>query len=767
MEYLGVMPCAKRSPVRRGNRLWASRLWPHLLWLLLSCVIGTGCTTQQIICSPSDFTGCVVDEIVISGNEELSDDEILTKIATSETGTLLEGIPIFGAVDALTIQYERLDRFVLERDLMRVERLYRSRGYYDVVVRAGRVRRIDGHQVNGSDVATARLLVEILVEEGPPVLIAGTRVQWKDWDATRVADADAGAAAENAKSELALGATFREDSYEATRRKIQSALTDLGFAYAQVEANADVDIATHKATITFRVELGPRCTFGTIELLGLGPLPEWQIRPALGIRAGEGYSTEKLRSAESALAELGVLGSIAIEPLLTKQGPRATTIPVRVRVQPAALGAVRLGGGLEIGDQVAVRGVASWQHKNATRALDRFALEARPRLVIFPWRLSTLFSDTPFPVPEIALRVQYSLPFPFDPKTSLFVQSQASIGLVTNTDPPRRLTKATEIKGEYLLEHRQGAERRFFDSRFITSLSHNLSFSSPFSYQFDKPLADDSGSLLLSMLQLDLLLDLRRDENEKWNAQRPVSGVFGNVSLQIAGIFLGGDADDVKVRPELRFLAPLARGVVLAGRVSMGFLFTQNYGFLLDETLSEDDVVSTGDNRSFREQVNREVQILEKRGLFAGGPNSNRGYGFNQIAPHRTMSNGGKALGASPDAVGGRTAWEGSVEVRFPIVSPLGGVAFVDAADVTRGIGDIRFDHPHLSAGLGIRYETAVGPLRVDLGYKIPYLQEAGVEDPTECPSGGLAQGAPACDLIQDEVATEPFALSIAIGNAF
>ena len=737
------------------------------LGVLLSVWLLGGCTTQQIVCAPTDYSGCLIDEIEVVGNEQIDDDEILPRIATSETGSVLEGIPVAGVVDALTIQYERFDRFVLERDLARVERFYRARGFYDAVVRAGRVRRIDDHATK-EDVKNARLLVEIVVEEGEPVRVGRTSLVWNDWDASRVSEADAGAAAESAKASLELGQPFREDRHEATRREIQEALTDLGFAYARVESRADVDVVAHTASATYTITLGPRCTFGAIELIGLGTIPEWQVRPALGLTPGARYSTAKLREAETTLADLGVFGSIALEPVLSPAEPRATVVPIRIRLQPAALGAVRLGGGIELGDQVAVRGLASWQHKNATRALDRFAIEARPRLVLFPWRISTLFASEPFPVPEVAVRVQYTLPFPFDPKTSLFVQSQASIGLVTNTDFPKELTDETEVRGEYLIEHRQGAERRFFGSRLRLSLSHNLTYSSPFSYQFDKPLSDEIDSLLLSGLQLTTVLDLRKGQDGRWDASRPVSGVFASVTAELTGVFLGGDVDDVKLRPELRFFAPLAKRVVLAGKLGMGFLFSQSYGFVLDERLSEADVVGSGsDAAALRRRVNRDVQILEKRGLFAGGPNSNRGYNFNQIAPHRSVNNTGEPLGINPDAIGGRTLWEGSVELRFPVVDPLGGVVFVDAADVTRGIGDIRFDHPHLSSGVGIRYDTPIGPLRVDLGFKIPYLQVAGEEDPVDCPSGGLAQEADPCDLIQDEVPRDPLALSIAIGNAF
>ena len=36
------------------------------------------------------------------------------------------------------------------------------------------------------------------------------------------------------------------------------------------------------------------------------------------------------------------------------------------------------------------------------------------------------------------------------------------------------------------------------------------------------------------------------------------------------------------------------------------------------------------------------------------------------------------------------------------------------------------FTYPHLSPGIGLRYATPVGPVRLDVGYRVPYGQELG-----------------------------------------
>jgi hypothetical protein len=53
---------------------------------------------------------------------------------------------------------------------------------------------------------------------------------------------------------------------------------------------------------------------------------------------------------------------------------------------------------------------------------------------------------------------------------------------------------------------------------------------------------------------------------------------------------------------------------------------------------------------------------------------------------------------------------------------------FLDAGDVHSG-KTFRFDHPHLSAGIGFRYQTIVGPLRLDFAAQLPEGRVIGEVD--------------------------------------
>lgn len=100
--------------------------------------------------------------------------------------------------------------------------------------------------------------------------------------------------------------------------------------------------------------------------------------------------------------------------------------------------------------------------------------------------------------------------------------------------------------------------------------------------------------------------------------------------------------------------------------------------------------------------------IAPSRRYYAGGGSSVRGYGFQQIGP--------RDVAGAPS--GGRSVVEAAVEARIKtgfFDGALSVVPFLDAGsigpDPAPNFDDIRF-----GAGIGIRYDSGFGPLRVDVG---------------------------------------------------
>lgn len=60
----------------------------------------------------------------------------------------------------------------------------------------------------------------------------------------------------------------------------------------------------------------------------------------------------------------------------------------------------------------------------------------------------------------------------------------------------------------------------------------------------------------------------------------------------------------------------------------------------------------------------------------------------------------------------------GNFELRIPIYWMFGAALFVDAGNVWAGFGDVRWRQFQAGTGLGLRFITPVGPIRVDYAVK-------------------------------------------------
>jgi outer membrane protein insertion porin family/translocation and assembly module TamA len=741
------------SPKRRAGGL-------VFLAAVASLIAGAGCAknTTQEVCRPGDLGRCIIEDVDITDAEQVDDVDIEGKIATTQTSHLLFGafrqIPVLSILDAASVEYERFDRFVLERDLARIERYYRTRGFYEAHARAGRVtRRPDG-----------RVRVEISVDEGKPVKIGRVDLEWKDWDLERAKHVTKYVTEE--KNELRIGSRFEEEAYESTKDKIRRAMADRGFAYAKVEGRSYVDLVRHEAQIVYKIELGPHCRFGDIKLVGLGELPEAPIRNAIGIEKGEEFSTAALNSAEIALADFGVFGAVDVQPQLSPEGsPPNPVVPVVFELQPAPLHAIKLGVGAEVGGIVEAHAISGWENRNFLGGLRRLTVEARPGLVFYPWNIDKIFADSPTVLPQLRLRFDLRQPIPFDTRTN------ARIGGEFNLYTPP--TGNVEPRLPYILGYRTysgifGFDRPFLDGMVHLGLFYNLEYNDPFSHN-EVDLPKGFGSVLVPSLQAIASLDLRYDAQGNRDAIEPNKGIYVKADLQFAPRirlarkepytkwFFGGDADDIRVTPEIRGYVPISKKVTLALRWTTGFVLFSNYG----------DRCSSGFETCNEAEQARKVQLLELRGYFSGGASSNRGYSYRGVGPHATVRSLYFINGVVPDgpteplAIGGLTMWETSAELRFPIALPLGGVVFLDASDVSSNMRTQHLVRPHLSAGFGLRYATPVGPARLDIGYRVWCMQVVG-----ECTDEELKkvpeEGVPA--KLGERL---PIAVSLAIGEAF
>ncbi len=97
-------------------------------------------------------------------------------------------------------------------------------------------------------------------------------------------------------------------------------------------------------------------------------------------------------------------------------------------------------------------------------------------------------------------------------------------------------------------------------------------------------------------------------------------------------------------------------------------------------------------------------ELPASKRFYAGGGGSVRGYAFQSVGP----------LDASNDPLGGKSVAEINAEFRLRVTKDIGVVPFLDGGMVSSNTMPSGSEPFRWGAGLGLRYHTAVGPIRFD-----------------------------------------------------
>jgi translocation and assembly module TamA len=103
------------------------------------------------------------------------------------------------------------------------------------------------------------------------------------------------------------------------------------------------------------------------------------------------------------------------------------------------------------------------------------------------------------------------------------------------------------------------------------------------------------------------------------------------------------------------------------------------------------------------------ADIPANRRFYAGGGTSIRGYALQSVGP----------LTDDGTPIGGRSLLELSAELRVKLSKTLGGVVFIDGGNVYEETVPDFSNNLRWAAGFGTLYFTAVGPIRLDIGFPL------------------------------------------------
>jgi outer membrane protein insertion porin family len=175
----------------------------------------------------------------------------------------------------------------------------------------------------------------------------------------------------------------------------------------------------------------------------------------------------------------------------------------------------------------------------------------------------------------------------------------------------------------------------------------------------------------ISRLTTGGFIDRRR------NPFDPTGGWFGSASAELSRPGLGSDLSFLKTYFQALSFRTLREGLVLASAVRLGLA------------------------RTYEDQ-----ELIPGERFFAGGATSVRGYREDDLGPRGILG----------DADGGQSMLVLNGELRFPLFGRVRGVGFVDAGTVYPSIAEMRLGELQVGLGAGVRVDTPVGLLRLDLG---------------------------------------------------
>jgi|Deesub1362B_J571_1020462.scaffolds.fasta_scaffold00011_156 outer membrane protein insertion porin family len=207
------------------------------------------------------------------------------------------------------------------------------------------------------------------------------------------------------------------------------------------------------------------------------------------------------------------------------------------------------------------------------------------------------------------------------------------------------------------------------------SLKYEYSVVKTFDIRPDIVLSEkDRGYLSISSITPAVLYDTRD------NPFNPRKGFLAGASLKLASTYFLGETDFIKLSLFWSYYRTVTERSVLALSLKGGF--AQGYRKTVD------------------------LPIVER--FFLGGRNSVRGFPQDSLGPK----------GEDGNPTGGNAFLQGNLELRTDVGKGFGIVFFVDTGNVWRRIDDIDMTLRY-TAGVGIRYNTPVGPLRIDYGHKL------------------------------------------------
>jgi outer membrane protein insertion porin family len=624
----------------------------------------------------------------------------------------------------------RFSRRLLDADRDSMRNLYLANGFLEA--------KVDGQALDNYNGKEGALLIRFVIQEGKQTRVArlsidGTHAFTQDELLGVVASTPGQPYSEfNVETDrdnilaLYFNEGFPEARFTATAERINDETnrpvsTTGSSAQAAASANTlksdkkndDKSFTDGFVRLVYRIEEGPQTRVRRILLTGYEHTRpsvirrEIRVKPEAPLREGEVVESQRR------LYNLGVFNRVTIQP----QNPNGTDTnkDIVVLVEEAKRYTLAYGGGFEVqrlasttdpaGSQVqaAVRGILEISKLNLTGRGDSLSLKLRGSTI------------------EDRALLGYNHPNTFsDPHLNLQVTAY--------TEKTQDINTFTETRYEGSLQMNDQVTPRtslLYHYAFRKVLVSNLKILQEEIPLFNAP-------TLVSQFGMGWVRDARD------NPADATKGNFNSADFSVADTAIGSSASFLRFYFQNSTYHPIKRKFSFARSIRIGIL--QPYR----------DTVSLTFPSPTTPPLPAVIPLPER--FFAGGGTSLRGFALNQAGPRDSVTG---------FPVGGQVLLILNQEFRFPMRLPfigtaLSGALFYDGGNVYSRLSRVtlrpyspkpiffpnskqcefnctnELNYFANTVGLGFRYATPVGPIRIDLGYQINRPQFVA----PICPSG-------------------------------
>ena len=484
---------------------------------------------------------------------------------------------------------------------------------------------------------------------------------------------------ESARSTLGLkpGDAAVASTVLAGAARMLNALQEQGYAFAKVDAPVAYEAAEEPALdLNFHVVTGPRVNVGEIHIEGQKRTHEALLRRTLRVRTGDPYRLSAIERGRRDLLALGVFDLITVQVGSAVDATGGVPITFKLRERRRHAASFSAAYSSDLGGS----GGVTWTDRNLFGNAEQLSINA----------------------------------------TAIGIDGTDTSNLGYDTSV--KFTKPDFLRRDQSLQLSIGALKQFLDAYDQTAVTAGAAvtrkLSSVWSASVGLTAVDEKIDQVVGVIQ-----DPEHPTDPSKKIEQRTTTFYTLLALPLILSYdstnLPTPLDDprhgfrgsLSVTPTLAIAKPNQTFTILQFKLAAYYDLNKLFGtdpgrsVLAARIL---DGVAKGAS---------EFSLPPDQRFYGGGSSTIRGYRYQSVGPQ---------FPGTDDPIGGTEIEAGSIEFRQRFAGNFGAAAFVDGGQVTASASGVPNDF-RIGVGLGLRYYTPIGPIRVDVA--VPTKKRSGDDD--------------------------------------